>query len=242
MISGLRAEIWTQGLPNTIRSRSVTHWTTTFGGTAGLCYSMANVRCRRRGERMHSSYSFTSSALNGLSGQRHAPAALYSRRRSPSIYCTGGWLGSRAGLDTEAEGKILLLLRGIKPRSPCRPARSQTLYWLSYHGSYITAFRQKKVCSYRCLNHQAFWGLMPVHQHWNCHLRLTKYVRIERLIPSKESSVCLWKERGLAATQVAPSLWPSYAWHDCTGKEKGRCFDLTKPVLLLRTENVTVVC
>jgi hypothetical protein len=31
---------------------------------------------RRRGERMYSSYSFTNSALDGVSGQRHASAAL----------------------------------------------------------------------------------------------------------------------------------------------------------------------
>jgi hypothetical protein len=31
---------------------------------------------RRRGERMYSSYSFTTSALDGVSGKRHASAAL----------------------------------------------------------------------------------------------------------------------------------------------------------------------
>jgi hypothetical protein len=41
-------------------------------------------------------------------------------------------VGPRAGLDTDARGKILSPLPGIEPRSPCRPARSQTLYLLSY--------------------------------------------------------------------------------------------------------------
>jgi hypothetical protein len=45
---------------------------------------------------------------------------------------TGGWEGPRAGLDSEAAGKILSPLSGIKSRSPSRPARSQTLYGLSY--------------------------------------------------------------------------------------------------------------
>jgi hypothetical protein len=45
---------------------------------------------------------------------------------------TGGWVGPRAGLDTEATGKIISLLPGIEPRSPGSPARSQTLYSLSY--------------------------------------------------------------------------------------------------------------
>jgi hypothetical protein len=31
-------------------------------------------------------------------GQRHAPAALYPRER-PGTYCTGDWVGPRAGLD-----------------------------------------------------------------------------------------------------------------------------------------------
>ena len=35
-------------------------------------------------------------ALEGVRGQRHAPAALYARERP---HCTGGWVGPRAGLD-----------------------------------------------------------------------------------------------------------------------------------------------
>jgi hypothetical protein len=43
----------------------------------------------------------------GVSGQRQAPAALYPRRRKdPGTHCTGGWVGPRAGLDTEARGEI----------------------------------------------------------------------------------------------------------------------------------------
>ena len=34
----------------------------------------------------------------GVRGQRHAPAALYLRERT-GTYCTGGWVGPRAGLD-----------------------------------------------------------------------------------------------------------------------------------------------
>jgi hypothetical protein len=52
--------------------------------------------------------------------------------RIPGTHCTGGWVGLRAGLDTEAGGKILSPLPGIEPQSLGRPARSQTLYWLSY--------------------------------------------------------------------------------------------------------------
>jgi hypothetical protein len=41
-------------------------------------------------------------------------------------------VGLRAGLDKEARGKILSPLPDIEPRSPGRPAHSQTMCWLSY--------------------------------------------------------------------------------------------------------------
>jgi len=38
------------------------------------------------------------SALEGVSGQQHAPAALYPWERA-GTHCTGGWVGPGAGLD-----------------------------------------------------------------------------------------------------------------------------------------------
>jgi hypothetical protein len=43
----------------------------------------------------------------GVSGQHHAPAALYLRGKDPGTHWTGGWVGPRAGLDAEAGRKIL---------------------------------------------------------------------------------------------------------------------------------------
>jgi hypothetical protein len=63
-----------------------------------------------------------------VSGQRHAQAALYPGERNPGTPWIGGWVGLRAGLDTEARRKILFLCRGS---SPGPPFCSQTLYWLS---------------------------------------------------------------------------------------------------------------
>ena len=40
----------------------------------------------------------------GVSGQRHAPGALYPRER-PGTHCTGGWVGPRAGLGKKAKAK-----------------------------------------------------------------------------------------------------------------------------------------
>jgi hypothetical protein len=63
-----------------------------------------------------------------VSGQRHAPAALYLRGKTTGTHWTGGWVGPRADLDTKARGKFISHLPGIEPRSPGRPVRSQTLY------------------------------------------------------------------------------------------------------------------
>jgi hypothetical protein len=62
----------------------------------------------------------------GVSSQRHAPAALYLQEKDPGTRWIGGWVGPRAGLDTEATRKILSPLPRIEPRG--RPAHSQTLY------------------------------------------------------------------------------------------------------------------
>jgi hypothetical protein len=54
----------------------------------------------------------------GVSGQHHAPATLYPREGTPGTHYTGGWVGPRAGLDTEARGKILYPRRESNPDRP----------------------------------------------------------------------------------------------------------------------------
>jgi hypothetical protein len=87
------------------------------------------------GERRHSSYSFTTSTLDGVSSQRHAPAALYPRGKDPRypLYRRLGGPQSRSGHRGYRNNS--LSLPGIEPRSLSRPARSRTLYWLRYPGS-----------------------------------------------------------------------------------------------------------
>jgi hypothetical protein len=67
----------------------------------------------------------------GVSGQHHAPAAFYPRGKDPrySLYRRLGGPQSRSG--HRGYRKNPLPLPGIEPRSPGRPARSQTLYCLS---------------------------------------------------------------------------------------------------------------
>jgi hypothetical protein len=41
----------------------------------------------------------------GVSGQRLAPAALYTWEMTPGTHWIGGWVGLKAGLDAEVRGK-----------------------------------------------------------------------------------------------------------------------------------------
>jgi hypothetical protein len=85
-------------------------------------------------EKRYSFHSFLTSALGGMSSQRHAPAAFYLGERTPppSTHCTGSWVDLRAGLDTETRGNILCHYRGS---NPSRSVSSQTRYWLIYLSS-----------------------------------------------------------------------------------------------------------
>jgi len=62
--------------------------------------------------------------LDGGGGSAPRPGRLYPRER-PGTHFTGGWVGPRAGLDGR---KISIPSDSIQDR----PARSQSLYWLSY--------------------------------------------------------------------------------------------------------------
>jgi hypothetical protein len=48
----------------------------------------------------------------GVSDQRQSSAAFTSGERNRGTHWTGGWVGPRAGLDTETRGKILCLCEG----------------------------------------------------------------------------------------------------------------------------------
>jgi hypothetical protein len=50
----------------------------------------ATRRAYAKGERRCRSYSFLTSVLDGLSGHRHAPAALHPRKRTPGTHWAGG--------------------------------------------------------------------------------------------------------------------------------------------------------
>jgi hypothetical protein len=58
-----------------------------------------NCHTGAKGERSFSSYSFLTSAEDGVSDERHAPAAPYYHKRTPGTHWIGGWVGLRAGLE-----------------------------------------------------------------------------------------------------------------------------------------------
>jgi hypothetical protein len=79
------------------------------------------------------------------------PFSLWER--TPGTHCTGGWVGPRAGLDTEARGKILSPLPGIETRSSGRPPQSsQTPCWLSYRAHQHCIIPAVNDHTYRCVD------------------------------------------------------------------------------------------
>jgi hypothetical protein len=76
-------------------------------------------------ERRYSSCSFLTSALNGGEWSASRPGRVYPRKMTPCTHCIGGWVGLRAGLDTEARGKNPLPLPAS---NPSRPVCSQTVH------------------------------------------------------------------------------------------------------------------
>jgi hypothetical protein len=126
----------------------------------------------------------------GVSGQCHAPAACFTpRERTPGTHWIEGWVGLRAGLGAGARRKILFPCRETNPD---RPARSQTLYCLSYRGSshksseYLTVIMETLWSSHCGLHHHCLWGLFAGYQRLklNAHFHLGPRLRYVVLILS----------------------------------------------------------
>jgi hypothetical protein len=77
----------------------------------------------------------------GVSGQRHAPAALYPRGKDPRypLDRIRGWVGPRAGLDAGARRKILYPCRGSNFDRPIiQPVvRNYTTWATAAHWHYV---------------------------------------------------------------------------------------------------------
>jgi hypothetical protein len=78
-------------------------------------------------ERRYSSYSFSTSVLDGMSGQRHAPEAFYAREKDHQypLYRRMGGPQSRSGY--RGYRKIAFVSAGDRTSMARSPTRSQTL-------------------------------------------------------------------------------------------------------------------
>jgi hypothetical protein len=102
---------------------------------------IVTTRCTRDGEpeyRMGGSGGiappFLTSALDGGEWSASRPCHFTPGERAPGTHCIGGWVGPRTGLD-DVERRKILPPPGLELRPLGRPARSQSLYRLSYPGS-----------------------------------------------------------------------------------------------------------
>jgi hypothetical protein len=77
-------------------------------------------------ERRYSSFLFLTSALDGVEWSAPRPDRALALEKEPPVP-TLGWVRLRAGLDTEARGKILCLYRGSNLDLPVSPVRSQAI-------------------------------------------------------------------------------------------------------------------
>jgi hypothetical protein len=87
------------------------------------------------GERRYRSYSFSTSARDGNEWSASRPGRVLPQGKGPPVPIVqeAGWAPEPVW--TQRLEEKSLPLKGIEPRSPGRPARSHTLYWLSYPDS-----------------------------------------------------------------------------------------------------------
>jgi hypothetical protein len=120
---------------------------------------------RLRGEKL---YALLTSALDG--GERSASRpgrTLDSAKGPPCTHWTGGWLGLRTGLDTEARGKILCLCRGsnldrlviqsvLRHHTDWVHRMFRAVFWVILPCKMIVDRRFRGAY---CLHHQGTWNL-----------------------------------------------------------------------------------
>jgi hypothetical protein len=144
------------------------------------------------GKRRYSSYSFLTSALDGSEWSASRPGCALARVRAPGTHCTGGWVGPRAGLDTEARGKILCPCRGSNLTE-----ENNRLYNLWNEGKNYFGLPQIKFCCIATLcghirGYRRFGGTycLPVHY------RSEKVWEVERLYRKSVRHGQGWQESG----------------------------------------------
>jgi hypothetical protein len=90
-----------------------------------------------QGERRYSSYSFTTSALDGDEWSASRTGRTVPPGKGPTgTHCTGDWVGPRVGLDTQFRGKFSCLCRGSKLDRPVvQSVARETVKYFAVYGS-----------------------------------------------------------------------------------------------------------
>jgi hypothetical protein len=86
---------------------------------------------------MYRSKFFLTSALATCKRSASRTGRFTPGERASGTHWIGGWVDLRAGLD-DLKKKEFLILPELELRPLSRPARSQSLYRLSYPGSYVS--------------------------------------------------------------------------------------------------------
>jgi hypothetical protein len=91
-------------------------------------------------------YFLLTSALFGGEWSASRPSRFTPGERAPGTHWIGCWVDPRASLD-DVEKRKLLFLPGLELQPLGRPARSQSLYRLSYPGSLAIIATESQVSS-----------------------------------------------------------------------------------------------
>jgi hypothetical protein len=107
--------------------------------------------------------------------------------RTPGTHWTGGWVGLRAGLDTEATGKILCLCRGSNPdRLVVQSVVRQYAAWANQARKALCYFTTEQL------------HFVP---------KLVIYITQQRNARSPVKGVTCWSTASLSISHNSPGLW-----------------------------------
>jgi hypothetical protein len=135
----------------------------------------------------------------GVSGQRHAPAALLPPGKGTRTHWTGGWVGPRAGLDTEVRGKILCPCRRSNPVRPVvQPVVRRFTAWANpapaaHHNTEDKVKKVKQSHNTAMVVQRGREGIAPTHS-WSLHemgMSGQRHVRAA-LYPREKDSSTHW--------------------------------------------------
>jgi hypothetical protein len=133
---------------------------------------------RRLRERRYSSYSFSTSALDRGEWSASRPGrALPPGEWTPGTHCTGGWVGSRAGLDTSFR-----LFRGSNLNRPV--VKTVARHYTDW-ATRLTQFCIQKCLFCQCTVATVMWNSADMYQFTYSHERLhPSYPDVRQLVMS----------------------------------------------------------